>query len=368
MRRPIQDESDSSVTFPDSAWKRKFRRRILSWFRRHARDLPWRETRDPYCIWISEIMLQQTQVVTVVEYFRRFLQVFPTVADLACADEEQVLRLWEGLGYYRRARQLHKAARIIVDDHDGLFPRDIETIRSLPGIGRYTAGAIASIAWDARQPILEANTTRVLSRLLAYRDDPTRNSGQKLLWDLAESLLPRKNAGAFNQAMMELGSEVCTPSQPCCDRCPIGDLCPTNAMGLQKLVPMRKKKTAYEAVTESAVVVRRRGKVLLRRCGDGERWSGLWDFPRFRVIATRSDAMQQELEAKIGELTGLVVKTERKLATIRHGVTRFRITLYCHEARCVRGRLRDKNMRWVEPQQLPDYPLSATGRKISKLV
>ena len=358
----------TSVAFPDSAWKRRFRRRVLSWFRRHARDLPWRETRDPYHIWISEIMLQQTQVVTVVDYFRRFLEAFPTIADLARADEEQVLRLWEGLGYYRRARQLHKAARIIVAEHNGLFPRDIETIRSLPGIGRYTAGAIASIAWDACQPILEANTTRVFSRLLAYRDDTTCNSGQKVLWEFAEDVLPRKNTGAFNQALMELGSEVCTPRQPCCERCPVGDLCPTNATGLQELIPAPTTKTAYENVTEAGVVIRRCDKVLLRRCGDDERWSGLWDFPRFAISANRGDALHRELETKVADLTGLVVETGQKLAMIRHGVTRFRITLICHEARCIRGRLRDKDLRWVKPEQLRDYPLSVTGRKISQLV
>jgi len=368
VRRPIQDETGSVVAFPDTAWKRRFRRRILSWFRRHARDLPWRETRDPYHIWISEIMLQQTQVVTVVDYFCRFLQAFPTIADLARADEERVLRLWEGLGYYRRARQLHKAARIIVDEHDGVFPRDIVTIRSLPGIGRYTAGAIASIAWDARQPILEANTIRLLSRLLAYRDDPTRSSGQKLMWGVAESLLPQKYVGAFNQALMELGSEICAPCQPQCDRCPIEDLCPTNAMGLQESIPAPKKKTAYENVTEAVVVVRRRDKVLLRRCDEGERWSGLWDFPRFRIIASRGDGLNQELEAKVAELTGLIVETGRTLATVRHGVTRFRITLLCHEARCIRGSVRGENMRWVKPEQLRDYPLSVTGRKISELL
>lgn len=354
------------MAFPDSAWKRKFRRRLLSWFQRHARDLPWRETRDPYCVWISEIMLQQTQVATVVDYYRRFLKAFPTIRDLARADEERVLCLWEGLGYYRRARQLHKAAGIIVDEHGGAFPKDVEAIRSLPGIGRYTAGAIASIAWDAREPILEANTTRVLSRLLAYRDDPSRSTGQKLLWDFAEDLLPRKNVGAFNQALMELGSEICTPRQPRCEQCLAGELCPTNSLGLQEEIPASRKKTGYEDVTEAAVVVRRRDKVLLRRCGDGERWSGLWDFPRFRIVASSGEPLHQELEAKLAELTGLVVETGRKLATIRHGVTRFRITLLCHEARCVRGRLGAENMRWVKPAQLQDYPLSVTGRKISE--
>ncbi len=214
--------TDPSVVWPDVMWKARFRRRLMTWFRRSARDLPWRSTRDPYAVWISEIMLQQTQVVTVVGYFERFLAAFPTVVDLAAADEQQVLRLWEGLGYYRRARQLHAAAKIIVAEHQGRFPRDPQQIRDLPGIGRYTAGAIASIAWDAREPILEANTLRVFSRLLGYRGDPTQSRGQQLLWDFSASVLPAKEIGLFNQALMELGSEVCTPRSPLCDRCPVG--------------------------------------------------------------------------------------------------------------------------------------------------
>ena len=182
-------------SLPDAAWMAQFRRRILAWFRGNARDLPWRRTRDPYAIWVSEIMLQQTQVVTVIGYFERFLAAFPTIADLAAADEQQVLRLWEGLGYYRRARQLHAAARVIVAEHQGRFPREPQQIRALPGIGRYTAGAIASIGWDAREPILEANTIRVFSRLLAYRGDPQKNAGQQLLWEFAAGCCPRGTPG-----------------------------------------------------------------------------------------------------------------------------------------------------------------------------
>ena len=177
--------------------------------RPHARDLPWRGTRDPYAVWLSEIMLQQTQVETVKPYFQRFLAALPTIQALAKADEQQVLRLWEGLGYYRRARQLHQAARQIVADHDGRFPTDPQSVQRLPGIGRYTAGAILSIAFDQRQPILEANTVRVFSRLLAYDGQTTSSAGQKLLWAAAEAVLPARDVGRFNQALMELGSEVC---------------------------------------------------------------------------------------------------------------------------------------------------------------
>ena len=182
-------KTDMTLPF-DSAWLRTFRRKLRAWYARHARDLPWRGTRDPYTVWLSEIMLQQTQVETVKPYFRRFLAALPTIEALAQAEEQQVLRLWEGLGYYRRARQLHQAARQIVAEHGGRFPTDPQAVERLPGIGRYTAGAILSIAFDQRRPILEANTLRVFSRLLAYDGQTASSAGQKLLWAAAEAVLP----------------------------------------------------------------------------------------------------------------------------------------------------------------------------------
>jgi A/G-specific adenine glycosylase len=320
-------------------------------------------------VWISEIMLQQTQVVTVVGYFERFLDAFPTLADLAAADEQEVLRLWEGLGYYRRARQLHAAAKIIVAEYDGQFPREPQQIRALPGIGRYTAGAIASITWDAREPILEANTVRVFSRLLGYRGDPTRTPGQQLLWDFSASLLPAKDVGLFNQALMELGSEICTPRSPLCGQCPVGSLCPTKQGGLQDVIPLPKRQTKYEDRHEVAVIVRRRDHVVLRRCGPGERWAGLWDFPRFLVTALDGDPLRRQLAGAAAELTGLAITLGRRLTTIKHGVTRFRITLDCYEAECAGGRLKcGGDVRWVKLGELENYPLSVTGRRISGLL
>ncbi len=357
-----------SPTFPDVTWKRQFRQQLLAWFRQHARDLPWRRTRDPYPIWVSEIMLQQTQVITVIDYYHRFLAAFPTLTSLAEADEQQVLRLWEGLGYYRRARQLHQAAQRIVRDHNGQLPRDVAALRSLPGVGRYTAGAIASIAWDAREPILEANTIRVFSRLLAYREDPTRSAGQALLWQFSEALLPERHVGTFNQALMELGSRICTPRAPRCDACPVRRLCPTREAGLQESIPVAKAKTVYAAVQEAAVVIRRGPLVLLLQRGADQRWPGLWDFPRFPSAERPSVACQQTLQEQVRVLTGLHVELGRPLATIKHGVTRFRITLVCHEARHIAGRLRGQRFRWVRPGKLEDYPLSVTGRKISRLI
>ncbi len=198
---------------------------LLRWFDRHARNLPWRRTRDPYAIWISEVMLQQTQVATVIPYFERFLNAFPSLSALAAADEQHVLRLWEGLGYYRRARNLHQAAQLLHAEHAERFPDDADVLRRLPGFGRYTANAVLSQAFDRRLPILEANSRRVLCRLFGVRDDPQEAAVQARLWTAAEALLPVKRVGAFNQALMELGALVCTPARPQCSRCPLSRQC-----------------------------------------------------------------------------------------------------------------------------------------------
>ena len=359
---------EHSSGFPDAGWRRAFRRRLGAWYDRHARDLPWRRRRDPYAVWLSEIMLQQTQVAAVKPYFARFLQAFPTLAALARADEHDVLRLWEGLGYYRRARQLHRAARIVVAEHGGQFPRDPQAVRRLPGVGRYTAGAILSIAFDAREPILEANTVRLLSRLSAYRGDPTSAAGQSALWSLAEAVLPRREPGRFNQALMELGSEVCQGRAPHCETCPVASLCQANLQGLQREIPMKKAKPRPEAVREAAVLVRRRGRVLLLRWPEGRRWAGLWDFPRFPLHHT---AIRRELVENVRQLTGLIVSPGEHLKTLTHGVTRFRITLECYQAEYVSaaGDVQSPlETRWLRPSELDDYPLSSTGRRLARLL
>ena len=350
------------VELPDAAWKAKFRRKLKKWFADHGRDLPWRRTHDAYRIWISEVMLQQTQVATVIPYFKRFLDRFPAVTDLAAADEKEVLRLWEGLGYYRRARQLHKAAKQVADDHGGVFPSDLESVDALPGVGRYTRGAILSFAFDQRQPILEANTIRLNCRLLALEEVPTAKRAQTALWQFAEDILPRKDVGQFNQALMELGGIVCSP-KPKCLVCPVASLCPTRAQGLQDKIPVSTKKMKYEDVSETAVVVFKRKQVLLRECQPGERWAGLWDFPRF---TTSNSAIHQK---QLKELTGIDCSVGKSFATMKHGVTRFRITLDCVRATFKSGRLkRDSKLVWVKPSELDDYPLSTTGRNIAKML
>ena len=359
------NDIDARYEKPDSAWKTKFRRQLRAWYARHARDLPWRRTRDPYHVWISEIMLQQTQVATVIPYFERFLKSFPTIKKLAAADEDKVLQHWEGLGYYRRARQLHKAAKQIVERHKGRFPNTVEEVDALPGIGRYTRGAILSIAFEQRQPILEANTIRLNSRLVAYQGDPLAKAGQTVLWEFAEDILPRKDIGQFNQALMELGSAICTPKSPRCLICPVAAICPTRAAGLQDSIPQAKKKMVYEELAETAIVVHRKKKVLLRRCAEGERWAGLWDFPRFQS-AGKNNSTEAE---SVKQLTGIEVEITDDLAVLKHGVTKYRITLSCRNGTYVSGRLRkDAELRWVAPDRLADFPLSVTGRKIAKML
>jgi A/G-specific adenine glycosylase len=353
----------------DSKRKQSFRRRLLAWFAKHKRDLPWRHSINPYRIWVSEVMLQQTNVKMAKPFFERFLKTFPTVDKLAEADESQVLRLWEGLGYYRRARGMHAAAKQVVADYGGQFPRDVVSLQSLPGIGRYTAGAIASMAYGERAPILETNTVRLFARLLAYPDDPTKSVGQKLLWDMAKQVLPRTNIAHFNQALMELGSLVCTPTSPKCGECPVSPLCGAFQTGLQNEIPKAAAKTKFTAVREAAVIVKKNGHVLIRQCGVNERWAGLWDFPRFEITSEGPLFVREELLNKTHAQTGIAIKPGNLLTTIKHGVTRFRITLDCYGAQYASGRVSaDKQIRWIRPVELRELPLSATGRKLANLV
>ncbi len=356
-------------TLFDAANLRTMRRRLLAWYRQNRRDLPWRNTADPYAIWVSEIMLQQTQVATVERYFPKFLAAFPTIAELAAAREEAVLRLWEGLGYYRRARQMHAAARQVVAQFGGEFPREFDAVRGLPGIGRYTAGAITSIAYGARKPILEANTIRLFSRLIAYRGDTASAAGQQRLWQAAEEILPVRGSGDVNQALMELGSQICTPRAPLCETCPLETLCPTRALGLQAAIPAVRRKQVFEETLEAAVIVVRRGAVLLRRCQPGERWAGLWDFPRF-AIGGNDVRLQSQLSEGVRRLAGIKIDPAEHFFTLRHGVTRFRITLQAYLARCMPARKTFANSQelcWAKPEELEDFPLSTTGRKLAQL-
>ncbi|QEG22407.1 A/G-specific adenine glycosylase [Mariniblastus fucicola] len=363
--------NDSPILLTEStaAERTKFRRALLKWFDSHQRDLPWRKDRTPYRIWVSEIMLQQTQVATVIDYFKRFMKRFPTVSKLAAADQSEVLKLWEGLGYYRRARQLHTAASVVVERHRGNFPETFDEVLALPGIGRYTAGAILSISLDQQLPILEGNTIRLFARLMQMESDPRSSANQKLLWQFSESLLPKKRAGDFNQSLMEIGSEICTPRCPKCSECPIIKFCPTFRGGLQNQIPAPSVKMKYESIREAVVLVskvtRGQTKFLVRLCGEGERWTGLWDFPRFELGNRRAEVWLPE---QIKSLTGLDVSVGSSSLQMKHAVTRFRITLDVFSSEQVTGRLKSgaaSELRWATNKELLEMPMSTTGRKIA---
>ncbi len=320
------------------------RRRLTRWYARAKRDLPWRRTRDPYAVWVSEVMLQQTQVERVKDFFARFMQRFPAVGDLAAAREPEVLKHWEGLGYYRRARQLHAAAKAVIADHGGEFPRSVDGLLSLPGIGRYTAGAIASIAFDHPAPIVEANSRRVLARLAGH-DQPVGGTGDEPIWEIAVAVVPRRGAGVFNQALMDLGAMVCTPARPLCERCPLKGDCAAVAQGRVAEIPVMVAPRATKEIRETAVVTRCGDRVLVIRRGPGEWWEGLWDFPR-------------EPRGAAG----------RRIGRVAYGVTHHRIECTVVERRVPRAGPAPSGGRWVSITALAGLAMTSPGRRIAALV
>lgn len=347
---------------------RGFHRRLLKWYVAAARPLPWRATTDPYRIWVSEVMLQQTTVEVVLPYYERFIKRFPSVEALSRAPLDQVLRLWEGLGYYRRARNLHAAARLVMRQHAGRVPRAPELLRGLPGIGRYTAGAIASLAFDQPEPILEANTLRVYSRLLGFGGDPRTAAGQKTLWAFAAAILPLTGAGRINQALMELGASICLPARPHCALCPVARYCSACKLGLQCRIPKAARPQGVERITEAAVAVRRGGKLWLMRRPDAGRWAGMWDFPRFRLAKSPNPAA--EAERCLREQFQVFACNFRLVATLNHVVTRFRILLRCFEAEWLKGPTPRGRFdhAWLEPERLDPLPMPVTARRLARLL
>lgn len=342
-------------------------RPLLRWFDNHQRPLPWRHSRDPYRIWVSEVMLQQTTVAAVIPYFNRFLARFPTVADLATADESEVLKHWQGLGYYRRARHLHAAAKRVVAEQGGVFPDDPEFWASLPGVGRYILGAVLSQAFERRFPIVEANSLRVLSRVFGSRLDPRQGEGQKWVWQTAEAVLPRKRVGDFNQALMELGALVCTPANPKCGECPLKKQCVANREGLQAVIPPPKARKELVTVREVAVVVRRAGKVLIgRRPPDADRWANMWELPR--GVVADGETVEAAALRVTATLLGATAKLVGVVGSVRHGVTRFDITLTAVEMTTRKNEFGDGGFytawAWVNATETTEYPMSTPQRQL----
>ncbi|SFJ11168.1 A/G-specific adenine glycosylase [Planctomicrobium piriforme] len=367
----------------DSAGCSALRRGLLKWYKQHGRSLPWRETRDPYRIWISEIMLQQTTVKAVIPYYERFLRRFPDLQSLAAASEAEVLQYWEGLGYYSRGRNLRLAAQAVCERHSGVFPSELDAIQGLPGIGRYTAGAIRSFAFDLPAPIVEANTLRLYCRLLGYDGDPRSTAGQNLLWEFAERLQPRVNAGHVNQALMELGATVCTPVQPACERCPISRYCVAFAENRQAEIPAKKARPRVTQTVEATVAVRRGDQYLIRQRTKSERWAGMWDFVRFPVESVTPEQsltkalqakLQKEATEQVHKISAVEVTALMPVTEIRHSVTRYRIRLICLTGELsVEGRVLSVGeetaaLRWVTLEELRGVPMPVTGRQFAGML
>jgi A/G-specific adenine glycosylase len=298
---------------------------LVDWYDARKRDLPWRRTRDPYAIWVSEVMLQQTQVKTVLGYYERWMQRFPTLSALAGADDADVLHAWQGLGYYSRARRLLSGARVVAERHGGKLPREVEALLALPGIGPYSAGAIASIAFGLPEPIVDGNVVRVLCRLFALEGDPTKSPLKQELWRKARALVPADKPSEFNQSLMELGATLCTPTSPRCPECPVAKQCRALALGKERELPQLAKRKAPTEVATAAAYVRRGDAVLLRQMpADSPRWAGLWVLPFAEL--TRTEKPPAGAARALSEI-GLKAQAIKALREARHTITRFRITL-----------------------------------------
>jgi A/G-specific adenine glycosylase len=347
--------------------------RLTAWYGEARRDLPWRTDRDAYRILVSELMLVQTTVAAVIPFFETFLSRFPNLGALAAANETDVLKAWEGLGYYRRARQLHATARAICHQHDGTIPDDPAAVRALPGVGRYIAGAILSFAFDRPEPIVEANSQRVLARLLAVRQDLKKASTGERIWQAAGHLVPAQGAGTFNQALIELGALVCTPREPACLVCPLSGLCEARRLGLQDRLPVTTPKPPPAAVTEAGAVVMREGRVLIVQRGLGGLWEQFWEFPTVHVAGVDpagrpSTSPAVDLAEGIKCLTGVRVRIGPPIKTIRYSVTNHRVELIVHLAKALSATPQPGpgivDARWVEPGKLGEYTFSAAGRRL----
>jgi len=343
----------------------EFSRKLLAWYARHQRRLPWRGAPDPYHVWVSEIMLQQTQVETVIPYYQRWLARFPTISALAEAPLQDVLAAWEGLGYYSRARNLHRAAQRVATELGGRLPREPAELLKLPGIGRYTAGAIASIAFGADAAVLDGNVKRVLARAFDFRSDVKSPAGIKALWALAESLVPPGRAGDYNQALMDLGATVCTSRAPACATCPVRSMCVARRLGVQLQRPITHPRPARPERVFAAGVVRKAGQVLLVQRPADELLGGLWAFPSVECPppAELGHALRQALRDE----WGIQVSLGPQVQTLFHGFTHFRLTLHVFECRWRSGRLRRgaTPRRWVRLADLGTYPMGKTDRQIA---
>jgi A/G-specific adenine glycosylase len=344
----------------------RLRRRLLAWFEESRRDLPWRRTSDPYRIWVSEVMLQQTQVDRVVGYYERFLEAFPTVEALAAAPLDDVLKRWEGLGYYARARAMHAAARAVVAGHGGRLPETAEALRVLPGFGPYTAAAVASIAFGEAVAALDTNVLRVIARIFCVEGPVSRGETRAMLAARASGLLDPERPGAFNEAMMELGALVCRARGPRCLLCPVAEDCCARASGDPERWPGRATVSERETVHAACGIVTRRGRLLLVRRPEQGLLGGLWEFPGARC-GPDEDA-REACPRGIAGKTGVRAEVVAPLADVRQTFSHFRLVLHAFTCRDLGGKIQGGAARWVAPADLEGLALTRTARELAGLI
>ena len=358
--------SPDSPELPTDAERQAFRNDLLQWYRRVRREMPWRATDDPYRIWVSEVMLQQTRVDQAEPFYKRFIEAFPDVEALAGAEQDEVLRLWEGLGYYSRARNLHKAARQVVNEHAGRVPDKQETIRELPGVGPYTAAAVLSIAHAKPHAVLDGNVQRVLTRVYAVDAVVSRAGTRRRLQSLADELLDANQPGTFNQALMELGATVCTPSQPRCGDCPLQTVCRAREAGTQATYPVKKERTPvpHRDIAVGLVTNEHEELLIQRRPEDGL-LGGLWEFPGGK--REDEEAPDQTCQRELQEETGIEVQVDMLFHRLNHAYSHFKITLYAYQCRLLGGTPRGREgqpIRWVAVSDLDDYAFPRANRRL----
>ena len=348
----------------DTAIVARIRRALLAWYGRNARDLPWRRTRDPYAVWVSEIMLQQTRIDQGTPYFERFMSAFPTVEALAAASGDAVLKLWEGLGYYSRARNLHRAAALVVRERNGRFPQTCEDWQSLPGVGRYTAGAIASIAFNEAAPVLDGNVKRVLARLFDIAEPVDQAKTIEELWALAAALVSPRRPGDFNQAIMELGATVCTPKAPLCGTCPLQPVCEAAARGTQSERPVKGRKAATPHYEIVVAALEKNGRFLLGKRPPQGLLGGLWEFPGGKVQA--KETHEQALKREIREELGVEIRVGGLAAVVNHAYSHFKVTLNVYRCTIVSGTPKPAThtaLKWVPRAHFGRYAFPKANHK-----
>ena len=339
-----------------------FAKALLRWYDTAKISLPWRGTNNPYQIWLSEIMLQQTRVAAVKDYYKSWLEKFPTIEKLAAASLDEVLKAWEGLGYYTRARNGHKLAKIIVAEHHGKFPTSSEALQTLPGIGRYTAAAIASIAFDERVAVLDGNVIRILSRLLDLPDEINQPKVQAKLWGIAESLLPKKRSGDYNQAMMDLGRTICVPRNPNCAECPVRKFCLADKKNTTHLRPVKKAKAKIPNVYMAAAVIRdqQRRILLMQRPPEGL-LGGLWMLPQWKCEAEENYAGC--LARSFQKDFGVKILVGEEMAHASQTFTHFHLTLRAFACEIVKGKMKN-NIAWVADAAINQYSFGKADRAV----